>query len=357
MNPSINENHPSLEHWVGLDVGKEMFDAALLRPGVNAHAPGGLSLLPASSFSRTENGTADFIRWLDAQLGAAAEECMVRCVMESTGRYSTELAVWLLEQRASLAPAIAPSHITAAFITSLGIRTKNDRFSARGLAVYGMERRPNAYAPASALEEELREVCRYRDLLVRQKTAAVNYSQEKTKSAFVNRNKESYVRQLSAKIKRAEAEMKRLVNSDETLKADIGLLCTIYGVAFLTAVTVRAELGDLRRFDKARQLSAYAGLNPSQCESGTSVHRRTVMSKTGRSRIRHALYMPAMAAIRGDNDFRAMYERLCAKGKSHMSALGAVMRKLLCVMRAVLIHNVPYDPNWKRGGKLNHDQA
>lgn len=336
--------------WVGLDVSKQTFDAAVLTPGRVGPAAA-LATLPTRAFARTPEGVLDFLHWLDTLVGDGEPDPAPRCVMEATGRYSTELAVWLLVQRPSLAPAIAPPRQTAAFVKSLGLRNTTDQLAARALAIYGRERRPLAYVPPSPEEQELRDLCRYRDTLVRQCTAAKNQAGETTVSAFVRHNQRKRLRLLEGDIKRTEAQLRRLVERHAPLQRDIRLLSTIYGVGFLTAVVVRAELGDLRRFDQARQLSAHAGLNPCIRQSGTSVHRRTRMGKQGNARVRQALYLSAIVTIQGRNDLQRTYRRLLDHGKSPMAALGAVMRKLLTLMRAILISGKPYDPDWKLGGK------
>ena len=94
-----------LNHWVGLDVSKATFDAALMRHGQRVRSTP-LNALPAREFARTRDGVAAFLQWLDSLLGNAEPGTLVRCVMESTGRYSVELGAWLVERRASLAPAI-----------------------------------------------------------------------------------------------------------------------------------------------------------------------------------------------------------------------------------------------------------
>src|SRR5215203_4635687 len=55
------------------------------------------------------------------------------------------------------------------------------------------------------------------------------------------------------------------------------------GVAFLSAVTVAAEIGDVRRFDSPRQLMAYLGLVPSESSTGERV-RRGGITKAGNGR-------------------------------------------------------------------------
>jgi transposase len=348
-----NEGRADRLHWVGLDVAKESFDAAWLNAKVESPVKR-LAQFPVRSFARTPEGVESFLGWVDACLeeDEDAPQGMVRCVMEATGRYSMELALWLLERRPGLAPAIAPPGQTAAFLKSLGLRNATDALAARGLAVYGRERAPEAYAPPSARERELRELSRYRDDLVRQRTMLKNQMQEKTSSAFVARDQAKRLRAFDRNVERIEKQLRALVQKDAELRRDVELLETIFGVGFLTAVVVRAELGDLRRFGRARELTAFAGLNPSVRQSGTSVRGKTRMGKHGNPRVRAALYMSAMAVIRGQNALRRMYERLIENGKTHMAALGAVMRKQLVLMRAVLVHQTPYDDNWTRGGKL-----
>jgi transposase len=60
------------------------------------------------------------------------------------------------------------------------------------------------------------------------------------------------------------------------------------GVAFLSAVTVAAEIGDVRRFDSPRQLMAYLGLVPSESSTGERV-RRGGINKAGNGRARRVL--------------------------------------------------------------------
>ncbi len=327
-------------HWVGADVAKSTFDAALVR--CNQHYPDTpLREIPACTFERSSKGVQAFLSWLDAQ---GLEDTDVRVVMEATGNYSTELAVWMLSQRQTLRPAIANPRHTSAFIKSMGLRNKTDRLEARALGFYGVERRPLAYEAPSPEQAELRALSRYRDSLVRQRTALKNQMKETCGSTFVQKNKAKRLRLLTRDIERVEEQMKALVAQHEDLNRDIELLMSIYGVAFINATTVLAELGDLRRFTLARQLSAFAGMSPRHRQSGTSIHGRSRLCKQGNSRVRQCLYLSALAAIRGNNQLRDTYQRLLAQGKPRMVALGAIMRKLLTLMRAILISGKRYQP-------------
>ena len=344
-----NEQRIEETHWVGMDVSKRTFDAALAGPEQRFPSTP-LRALPWKAFPRTREGVNEFLAWLDGQ--APMEK--VRVIMEATGRYSVELTTWLCAKRSSLRPAIENPKNTKAFIDSLSQRNKTDGLDARGLAFYGVERRPTPYEPLSKTRQELREMNRYRDTLVTQRTALKNRSHERSTSKVGTKMQARQLRQLDRDIASVEKEMKRVVEEDEPSKRDFNLLTSIDGVGPITAMTMLAEIGDLRRFERARQLTAYAGVSPRVVESGTSVRGKTRMCKRGNKRIRQALYLSAMATLntKKPNTLSTMHYRLCDDGKEGKSALGAVMRKQLTVMRAVIITGKPYDPNYKPCGKV-----
>ncbi len=82
-------------------------------------------------------------------------------------------------------------------------------------------------------------------------------------------------------------------------------------------------------FSRAGQAAAFAGLVPRQHVSGTSVRGRSTLCKMGRSRLRKALFFPAMVALQHNPLVRALGERLTKAGKSKMLIVGAAMRKLI----------------------------
>lgn len=335
-------------HWAGVDVAKDTFDASLVRSG-QRYPQTPLSQVPARRFARTAQGVAEFVAWLDELVG---KKDAVRVCMEATGRYSTDLAVWLLKARLSLRPAIVnPAH-SAAFIKSMGLRNKTDKMDARALAFYGLERRPVCYEPPTKAQRELRELSRQRTTLVNARNAERNRALEPAASKVVLKIQKRRLKELDRDIKALDTAINKLVNADEELKHDVRALMQIDGVGIVTAVVVLTEMGDLRRFERARQLTAFAGLSPRVFESGKSVKGRTHMCKQGNARVRAALYMAAMAVKRGNkSDLAVTYQRLVANGKEPLVALAVVMRKLLCVMRAVLISGKPYVSKRKTDSK------
>lgn len=101
------------------------------------------------------------------------------------------------------------------------------------------------------------------------------------------------VREASERVQRFTDQIQEFVSSWR-LAPLVTALQSLRGVSLIVAVTTVAELGDLTRFDSARQLMAYLGLVPSEHSSGTSV-RRGGITKTGNSHVRRALVEAAQA--------------------------------------------------------------
>lgn len=345
-----------IEHWVGADVAKATFTAALVQPGQKWPATP-LRDLPTRTFARTPAGLENLLAWLEKSCGEDAGALAFGVVMESTGKYSVELAAWMLENHERLQPAIVNPQQTHAYIKSMNLRSKTDALEARALAFYGVERTPAPYEPLRPEQRQLRELVRHRKHLVDQGLALSNRKGEGSESKFVQQAQKRLVGHFERETKKTEAAMRTLVAKHPEIAKDIELLSSIYGVAFLTAATILAELGDLRRFERGRQLSAFVGLSPHQTQSGSSINKPGRLSKKGNSPARKALYMAALTAIHDKGHMQATYLRLVAEGKPKMVAIGAVMRKLLLVMRAILISGESYDPLWKTSEKLQETGA
>jgi transposase len=335
-------------HWIGIDVAKSTFDAAIVFFG-QRFPETAMRDVPVKTFKRTPEGADDFLCWMDTEVSrTASKTTAARAVMESTGSYSVELCMWLIGKRESLSPAIVNPQRTAYFIKSLGLRNKTDRLDACALAFYGVERRPAPYAPPSKEHHKLQELNRYRDFLVAERVSMVNRGDALSTNKGISQIAKRRLKQMESDIAKVEKEMRKIISENNQLKHDRTLLESIPGVGFLSVCTVMAELGDLRRFERDRQLAAFTGLNPSLKDSGTSVHARPRLSKSGNARIRQALYLAAMTSIRIEGPLQETYLRLIARGKSPMAALCAVMRKLLLLMRTLLLANVCYEKNHLR---------
>ncbi len=110
----------------------------------------------------------------------------------------------------------------------------------------------------------------------------------------------------------------------------------------MLATTLLADLPELGRLSR-REIAALVGVAPINRDSGSFRGQRSVWG--GRSTVRTALYMSALAAARSNPPVKALYERLVEKGKPKKVALVACMRKLLVTCNAVVRDGAAWEPN------------
>ncbi|MGQ0614939.1 MAG: IS110 family transposase [Planctomycetaceae bacterium] len=145
---------------------------------------------------------------------------------------------------------------------------------------------------------------------------------------------------LRRRLREIDRDVERTLEAHEVGK----LLTTIDGVGPTTAANVVAELGDLSRFPNANALASFVGVVPGTTESGKRRPARAALSPLGHARLRKALWMPTLTAVRRNPWLRAYYERLRARGKLPKVVLVACMRKLLHAIFSVAKHRRPFVP-------------
>jgi len=144
-------------------------------------------------------------------------------------------------------------------------------------------------------------------------------------------------------LKKLRQQALQCIAADQRLQQRYQLLRSIPGLGEISAVQTLAELLLLPEDRDVRQWVAYAGLDPREYSSGTSVRKHTRISKVGNAHLRRALYMPALVASRVEPHLRGFYEHLLARGKSKRQALVAVARKLLHAIYGMFRSQRPYD--------------
>jgi len=122
------------------------------------------------------------------------------------------------------------------------------------------------------------------------------------------------------------------------------LLTTIDGIGPTTAARLVGEFGDFTRFQAPEQLVAHVGIVPGLRHSGKSCPTRAGISAIGDAKLRRALWMPTIVAVRCNPWLRSFYERLRQRGKLPKVALIAAMRKLLHAIYSVAINRRPFVP-------------
>ena len=143
---------------------------------------------------------------------------------------------------------------------------------------------------------------------------------------------------------------RRLRELDRTIEAKLAehevgtLLTTIQGIGPTTAARIVAEIGDPASFRDGGALAAYVGVVPALRQSGKRQSQRAGLTPRGHARLRAALFMPTLVAVKYNPWLRQYYERLRARGKLPKVALIAAMHKLLLAVYSVALHRRPFVP-------------
>jgi transposase len=314
-----------LQEILGLDVSKDDVHAALLI--------GERTL--SKSFPNSRRGVIQIAAWLKNRKVERVHACM-----ESTGGYEEVIALGLHE-RGHIVSIMNPSQIKA-FAKSELLRTKTDAVDAALIARFCRSHNPAPWNPPApeirALQALVRRFENLQDMVGTERNRL-----EHASSAAVGRSIEELIAHLERQIETVEREIADLFDQHPGLRAQRDLLVSIPGIAQATAARILGEMPEIAEYRSSKCVAAFAGLSPQLYHSGR-LRARTRISKAGNSRLRKALYFPAMSSVRCNPLTRALYNRLLAAGKPKMVALIAVMRKLLVLAYGVLKSGQPFDP-------------
>ena len=313
---------------IGIDISKKKFDVSI-------------SNLKTKKFSKVFSNDLSGFKQLKDMLPEGVE---VIAALEATGCYGENLTRFLHNNNIKVF-VLNPAQVRN-YAKSKMLRTKTDKVDCEVIAAFvtlHQESLKNWTPPLVSLEklkglyrcsEDLKgdatrvkgriEACKNTDDLGKQEAFLTYEAQLK----FIEKN-----------ILEVEKKMLSIIDECPELSRKFTLLCGIPGVGHKTAIGILAELPDIYNFNNAKQLAAYAGLNPAIRESGSSVRGRRGISHIGSAHLRKLLFLPAMTALRCNPIIKGFGDRLKAKQKNGKVILIAAMRKLLHIIFGVLRTN------------------
>ena len=166
------------------------------------------------------------------------------------------------------------------------------------------------------------------------------------KSIGISIGKDGFIFELQAilnQIKFIETQIKELDKKIKELYITFDcFLHTITGIGFVNAAIIMAEIGDINKFENEAKLTSFAGLDPTEYSSGTSVKRKSKMSKRGSPHLRLAIWNASVIAAFKDPTFSEYYQKKRNEGKSYKGAIAAVSKKMTRVIFKILKENRPY---------------
>lgn len=345
-----------IKECVGIDIAKDDFKICYMVMTSDLRAV----VKSSKSFDNNAKGIEDFIKYI--KLKSSSDFSKITLIVEATGVYYESLAYATFEAGFDI-KVILPNR-TNSYAKSFSNNSKTDKLDAKLLATYGLERgnTEKKWNPGSPKTLKMKRLCRERNTLIELRTAtqnrihALSHSPDPLKDTI--KRQQNLVNLYDEQIKEIEQSIKKLIASDDSIKQQVALMTSIPGVGEITAAVILSETDGFALFTSIKQLVRYAGYDVVHSESGSSIHKKTRISKKGNSHIRGALHFPAMTAVTYNPIFKDFKDRIFARTSIKMKGYTAVQRKLLCLMYCLVKSNKMYDPaiHLKRvEGKSGHE--
>ncbi len=278
-------------NFIGIDISKDSFDTQLI---------GGSH----QKFTNNVKGFKEFMVLIP-------ENSLM--IMEATGSYHQRLSLYLYEQGQSVS-IVNPLSVKR-FIQMKLKKNKTDKSDAKMIALYGKEQMPVVWIPNRKFIDTCKDIQTTVGLYLRQQTSLKNKLHSLDSKGVIKgvlvRSLKRQLKTMKAEIKKLELEMEQLIkeNEPEMYKN----IQSIPGLGKKTTMLLISATNGFERFENHRQVSAYIGLAPQHYSSGTSVHLKSRITKTGNPRVRNHLFMCSFTASVHNPQCRALYERIVNK--------------------------------------------
>jgi transposase len=301
---------------LGIDVSKDSLDVHLILTTGSEYG----------TFGNNDKGHHRLINWLE------------------TGMYAFPVAEALYAARQQVS-VVNPARISA-YARSLIARNKTDRFDAASIADFCRTQSLPEWHPPREELRELQALVRLLEDLTGTRQAESNRLKNGVRSAHVAHILQDHICYLDNQIKHIEQLIQLHVDLDDDLARKKQLLLSIPGIGEKTAHILLGEILYFDSFESAKQVAAFAGLNPKQRLSG-KMKGRSAISKIGNAHLRKALYFPAIVARKHNPLIRDFCARMQENRLVSKEVVVAGMRKLLHISFGVLKNDCPFDPHYE----------
>jgi len=329
-----------LKYAIGLDIAKDKFDACL---AVIDDTQKVTIKSSRSSVLNNAKGFQHLVTWVAKYLDKSIP--VVFC-MEATGIYYEHLA-WFLYQKGYSVSVLVPRKAKY-YIRSMGIKSKDDKSDAKGLAMMAAQQTLKAWKPLSNQLYPLRQLTRFYQQLQDSRTLFRNQRQALLMGRLENDEITGGLNELiqltEEKIKEIQLAIQKALQKDPLLWKKVQDINTVKGLGLISIATVIAETDGFALFENQAQLVCYCGYDVIRNQSGKR-QGKTKISKMGNSHIRRILFMPAFNVVKYNiNPFASLYDRVHARTMIKMKGYVAVQRKLLVLIYTLWKKNESYSP-------------
>ena len=299
--------------FAGVDVSKDTLDVAFAQGKAEV----------TRQVCNTPAGWAEVV-------AACKERPVERIVLEATGGYERRAVAELLA--AGLPVVVVNPRQARDFAKATGRLAKTDRLDALGLARFAEAIRPPLRPiPAEKAVELQEKLARHRQL-VQMHTAEGNRLAQ-VQSKPVRKSIQAVVKIIEQQLEAIDQDIDQRIEESPVWRDKDQILQSVPGIGPHTAHTLLCSLPELGHCSR-QQIAFLVGVAPLNRDSGKLRGTRSIYG--GRAHVRQVLYMATLAATRYNPLIRKHYQHLLELGKKKKVALVACMRKLLCILNAML---------------------
>ena len=303
--------------YASSDVSKDTLDCCLL---VECTKP------RYRRFANTAKGHEDYRAW--SQEHSQGRE--IRYCMESTGCYHIGLASYLAEKD-DWVSVENPRRIKH-FAIAANLKNKNDKVDSYCIACYAQTFRPREW---NLKDPHRREIDAMRTR-IKQLNQDVQREENRLENLYLPELCSSQIHRhiefLKEQILEVEARIRQILAEFKPARDVYNAVIQLKGAGPETALLIAGF--DVMRFDSAKVVPVYFGMNPRHNQSGRNAGK-TTLSRAGDADGRTLFMSAANSAAKHNEVFKAFYDRLRQRGLKYKQAIAAVARKLLMVLWAI----------------------
>jgi transposase len=266
-------------------------------------------------------------------------------IFEPTGSYSALLKRFCFEK--SIYAFIINPRQSANFAKALDNRSKSDIIDAKMLYKFHvMLSRSEISVPIiNTVQEELSEMLTFFKFIQKERVSFSNHLEaldSKNGSIMIVKKLKQEIKHLRAEEENMIVSMKKLLLSDSKMKQDFENITSTIGIGDRAAIALIHLFISYPEANR-QEIVALCGLDAIENSSGTSIQRKTRISKKGSSLYRNMLFMPVLSATQHNPYMKRFYDRLKINGKHSTVAQIAVMRKMILISHSLYKNNVKFN--------------
>lgn len=305
---------------VGIDVGKAQLDVVWHETGEHLSIANGAKAI------------RDLVRRL-------SKEAVQRIVLEATGRYERAFVMAALE--AGLPVIVVNPLMVRRYAGAIGQLAKTDKLDAGLIAGFAAVIKPEARPFSSAKTLQIKDLLLRRRQLMEMRTMELN--RQKQFAAGPASSCKRVITMLEKEVSLVEKALDRAIEEVAEWKERKALLTSVPGVGNTLVYTLLSDMPELGELNH-KQIAALTGVAPFNRDSGSLRGKRRIHG--GRASVRTVLFMATLSAAQHNPVIRDFYQRLVASGKHKKVALVACMRKLMCILNAMLKEGRGWDEKY-----------